>query len=167
MDQKIRTILVPLDGSAGSEAVLPAVEDLARAEGAKVHLLHVASTQVDAVVVDGRVVVYCDQEAERIRQEALSYLQKAARAIPGVTVELAVRFGDPADGIVREVESADADLVAMATHRRTGVRRLLKGSVAEKVERIAKVPVLLVRYGRGWRRERDGRSTVKPWPNNR
>lgn len=62
-------------------------------------------------------------------------------------MELAVRFGDPVGEIVTEAKSAGVDLIAMATHRRTGVRRLLAGSVAEQVERGTTVPVLLVRYG--------------------
>jgi universal stress protein A len=98
--------LVPLDGSAGSEAVLPTVGELARAEGAIVRLL---------------------------------------RVVP--RVEAVVRFGDPVEEIVEEAESAGVDLIALATHRRTGVRRLLKGSVAERVERATAIPVLLVRYG--------------------
>lgn len=60
---------------------------------------------------------------------------------------MAVRFGDPAEEIVREAESVGVNLVAMATHRRTGVRRLVRGSVAEKVERATTIPVLLVHYG--------------------
>lgn len=48
---------------------------------------------------------------------------------------------------MKEAESAGVDLIALATHRRTGVRRLLKGSVAEQVERATAIPVLLVRHG--------------------
>ena len=147
MTQKIQKILVPLDGSAGSEAVLPTVEELARAQGARVRLLQVVPPGVEAVVADGRVVVYADQETERIAQEVLAYLKTAAAALSGIDVELAVHFGNPVEEIVREAESAGADLIAMATHRWTGVRRLLRGSVAEKVERTTTIPVLLVRYG--------------------
>jgi len=142
-----RKILVPLDGSAGSEAVLPTVAELARAEGARIRLLHVAPPRVDAVVAAGRVVVYADQESARIEHELLDYLKKAAASLRGVEVEPAVRFGDPVKEIVNEAESARVDLIAMATHRRTGVRRFLKGSVAERVERATSTPVLLVRYG--------------------
>jgi nucleotide-binding universal stress UspA family protein len=146
MSPKIRKILVPLDGFAGSEAVLATVAELARAEGARVRLLHVAQP-VDAVVANGRVVVYADQETERVARETLAYLKRAAAGLSGVDVELAVEFGDPAKAIASEAESAGVDLVAMATHHRTGVKRLLRGSVAEKVERATAIPVLLVRYG--------------------
>ena len=144
--RKIRKILVPLDRSAGSEAVLPAVGELARAEGAEVRLLHVAPP-VYPVIVGNRVIAYADQETARIEQEVLHYLKKAAAGLWGIEVELAVRFGAPVQEIVKEAESAGVNLIAMATHRRTGVRRFLKGSVAERVERATTIPVLLVRYG--------------------
>jgi nucleotide-binding universal stress UspA family protein len=146
MKPKIRKVLVPLDGSAGSNTVLPTVSELARAEGAQVRLLHVAPSPA-AVVAGDRVIAYADQEAARIEQEVLAYLKRAAAELSALEVEAAVRFGDPVEEIVREAESAGADLIALATHRRTGVSRLLKGSVAEQVERATAIPVLLVRYG--------------------
>lgn len=146
MARKIQTILVPLDGLPGSEAVLASVGELARAEDAKVRLLHVAPP-VDNVVVNGRVVAYADQEATRVTQEVLAALKKTGTQLPGIEVELSVRFGDPVEEIVLEAELAGVDLIALATHRRTGVTRLLRGSVAEAVERATAIPVLLVRYG--------------------
>jgi len=139
-----QTILVPLDGSAGSEAILAAVERLARKERATVRLLHVAPP-AGTVMVDGRVVRYADQEIARIRDEARSYLTSAAAALAGVEVDLVVRFGDPVEEIVREATQEKVDLVAMATRHRTGLRRLLERSVAWRVKRETRVPVLLVR----------------------
>ncbi len=139
-------ILVPLDGSAGSEAALPRVAAVARAERAIVRLLHVAP-RIQARVVEDRVVAYADQEAARVTQRVVAYLTRAAAALPEIEVELAVRFGDPVAEILDDAESAGVDLIAMATHRRTGLRRLLEGSVAERVERAARVTVLLVAYG--------------------
>jgi nucleotide-binding universal stress UspA family protein len=141
-----RCILVPLDGAAGSEAVLPEVERLARAEGAGIRLLHVARP-VEVVTADDRIVRYADQEVARIREEVGAYLTRAAAALSGLDVQVAVRFGDPVEEIVREAREAGADLVAMATHRRGGLQRLLEGSVAERVARTTRVPVLLVHYG--------------------
>ena len=146
MKPKIQKVLVPLDGSAGSETVLPTVLELAGAEGATVRLLRVTPSP-DSVVMGGRVIAYADQEAARIEQEILAYLRKVAVKLPGLEVEAAVRFGDPVEEIVRAAESAGVDLIALATHRRTGVSRLIKGSVAEQVERATRIPVLLVRYG--------------------
>jgi nucleotide-binding universal stress UspA family protein len=140
------TILVPLDGSAGSEAVLAAVERLARKERAMVRLLHVAAP-AGTVTVDGRVVRYADQEIARIGHEARSYLTSVAAALTGVEVDLVVRFGDPVEEIVREATPEKVNLVAMASRHRTGLRRLLERSVAGRVKRETRVPVLLVRHG--------------------
>ncbi|MBI2468809.1 MAG: universal stress protein [Candidatus Rokubacteria bacterium] len=142
-----RRILVPLDGSSGSEAILPRVAELARGEHATVRLLFVAPPAQARVAPDGRILVYADQEAARLAENARAYLMRAAAALAGIDVQLAVRFGDPAAEILDEADSGGVDLIAMATHQRTGLRRLLEGSVAEHVERLAHVPVLLV--GRG------------------
>lgn len=146
MRSRIQNVLVPLDGSAGSETVLPTVRELALAEGATVRLLRVTPSP-DSVVMDGRVIAYADQEAARVEQEVLAYLRTVAAKLSGLEVEAAVRFGDPVEEIVKAAESGGVDLIALATHRRTGVSRLLKGSVAEQVERATAIPVLLVRYG--------------------
>ena len=140
------TILVPLDRSVGSEAVLGEVARLARAEGARVRLLHVARP-VDTLMVDGRVVRYADQEVARVREDCRAALIRAAAALADLEVDVAVRFGDPVEEIVREAEQPGVAWIAMATHRHRGLDRLIEGSVAERVERATRVPVLLVRYG--------------------
>lgn len=142
----IQTILVPLDGSPGSESVLPAVGELAATHGARVRLLRVA-TPPAAVRIDGRVIAYADQEPARVELEELAYLRHAAAGLPGIEVERIVRFGEPTAEIVREAESSRVDLITMATHARTGIRRTVKGSVAETVEGATAIPVMLVRHG--------------------
>lgn len=139
-------ILVPLDGSPGSESVLPTVCELARARGARVHLLRVAP-KAREVESGNRIIVYADQETSRVEMEVLDYLKAIARALTDVDVRCAVRFGDAAEEIVRAAEAEPADLIAMATHRRRGLDRALRGSVAETVERASAIPVLLVPYG--------------------
>ena len=141
-----RKILVPLDGSAGSEAVLPTVAEVARSEGASVVLLYVAPPP-EEVIAGNRVVAYVDQETARIEVDSRAYLKRAASKLRGIDVELSVRFGEPTTEIVNEAEANGATLIAMATHRRSGLARVVKGSIAEEVERSAAVPVLLVHYG--------------------
>jgi nucleotide-binding universal stress UspA family protein len=143
MSQKI---LVPLDGSTGSEAVLPAARDLAALRGATLRLLHVAPV-AEPIFSDGRVVAYADQETSRLAHLSLSYLQRIAAGLPEQEVELAVRFGDPAREIAEEAQVAGADLIAMATHPWSRVTRLVRASVTSEVERRSRVPVLVVQYG--------------------
>jgi nucleotide-binding universal stress UspA family protein len=83
------------------------------------------------------------------RLEAERYLQDTADIIvaKGGRAQVTVRSGDPATEIVNAAHDLGADLVAMATHGRSGIRRVLFGSVAEGVLRRAPVPLLLV-HGR-------------------
>ena len=141
-----RVILVPLDGSAGSETVLETIGEIARGEDASVRLLSVHAP-VHEVEADGRIVAFVDQEMERVEAEARTYFQRVVAGLGRVTVSFVVRFGDPVDQIVEEAKASRATLIAMATHRRTGIARIVKGSVAERVERTTTVPVMLVQYG--------------------
>lgn len=141
-----KKILVPLDRSFGAEAALPVAGDLAKANGSVIRLLHVAPSPA-AIVAEGRVLAYADQEADRLQNEAQDYLREAANRLSGSPVEFAVRFGEPAEEIIEEARETGADLIAMATHGRTGVARLLLGSIAEAVLRRSEIPVVLVRHG--------------------
>ncbi|HET9491060.1 MAG TPA: universal stress protein [Methylomirabilota bacterium] len=143
----VRTIVVPLDGAPGSESVLQTAADLARAHGASVRLVRVEQPPSLVYSLDDRIVAYSDQESARIEQEARRYLAGIARGLPDLPVDLVVRFGDSATEIAEEAEKADADLITMATHRRRGVMRALKGSVAERVARSTDIPLVLVPYG--------------------
>jgi CBS domain-containing protein/nucleotide-binding universal stress UspA family protein len=141
-----RTILVPLDGASGSEAVLETIGEIARAEDASVRLLSV-HPPVHEVEVEGRILAFADQETARVEAEAQDYLKRVAVSLGSVSVSFAVRFGEPVEQIVAEAEAASATLIAMASHRRTGIARIVKGSVAEHVERTTTIPVMLVQYG--------------------
>ena len=143
----VRKILVPLDRTGDNARVLDAAAELAKQAPAVLRLMHVAPRP--AAVVDdvtGRIVAYSDQEAARVEYEVLVDLRAAAARLEGIALEFAVGFGDPVDEIVNEGKSADVDLIVMASHRRTGVRRLVQGSIAEAVERATTLPVLLVPY---------------------
>jgi nucleotide-binding universal stress UspA family protein len=134
-------ILLPVDGSAGADAVLEHVGDVALWADATVHLLYVADTSRDSVtVVDTTVVDALAQEGEEIVDDAAATLD--AR---GVSHGTDVVQGDPAPTIVDYAEKYGCDLVAMPTHGRTGLSRYLLGSVTEKVVRLAGTPVLTAR----------------------
>jgi nucleotide-binding universal stress UspA family protein len=122
----IERILVPLDRSAASETVLPIVACLAGPFDFAVHLLHVIEIVLD------------DRDAE-------AYLARVAATLEarGLRVSATVRAGLPAEIIPAVRAETDSGLIAMSTHGRTGLDRLLVGSVAERVLRSVSVPVLL------------------------
>jgi nucleotide-binding universal stress UspA family protein len=141
-----KKILVPLDREAGAEVALPVAADLAKSDGTVIRLMYVAPTP-SAIVAEGRVIAYADQESDRLQHLGMVYLREAAHQLAGLPIEYAVRFGEPAEEILEEAREFGADLVVMATHGRSGVARLMLGSVAEAVLRRSEVPVVLVRHG--------------------
>jgi nucleotide-binding universal stress UspA family protein len=142
-----RVIVVPLDGSPGSEEVLPAVTRIARAWGATVRLLRVVPPVKEVRDKDDRVVVWVDQETTRVENEARGYLRLVAAGLGDLPVEDAVRFGDAATEIVEESEAAGADLIAVASHRRRGLDRARTRSVARRLRRATTIPLLIVSAG--------------------
>jgi nucleotide-binding universal stress UspA family protein len=123
------------------------VADLVRGSGATVRLLHVVPVPEKLVSPKGRLVADADQEMERLEAEGLDHL-KAIVARLDLPAECVIRFGDDADEILREAEAYGADLIAVTTAGRSGLKRMVMGSVAEQVFRRAQVPVLLYHPGR-------------------
>ena len=141
-------ILVPLDGSTLSEAAVPVAATMLGIAGELVLLTAVEPPERVHRDESGRVIAYLDQQEETVRQTALDYLSGVAAMVkkdnPDLHVTSDVRVGAPTESIlIAEVERA-ADLVVMATHGRTGVDRVIKGSVAGEVVRDGHAPVLLV-----------------------
>jgi nucleotide-binding universal stress UspA family protein len=143
-----KRILVPLDEAVQSESLIEAIGALARNAGATVRLLHVAPIPESVADDYGHVVVYADQETARLEAEGLDYLHAASLRLDGVTLEYAVRYGDPVEEILDEAESWNADLIAMTTRGRGSIERALVGSVAEQVFRKAPMAVTLYRAPR-------------------
>ncbi|MFC6988288.1 universal stress protein [Haloplanus sp. GCM10025708] len=133
-------ILFPTDGSDVADPVFDYALDVADAHDAEIHVLHVADTTQDSVtVVGGDVVDVLVTEGERIVAETAE--RATERGLP-VTTE--VLQGHPSDGIVDYARNYDIDLVVMPTHGREGLKRVLLGSVTERVVNDAPVPVLTV-----------------------
>ena len=143
-----KRILVPLDEAVQSESLIEAIGALARNAGATVRLLHVAPIPESVSDDYGHVVVYADQETARLEAEGLDYLHAASLSLDGVTLEYAVRYGDPVEEILDEAESWNSDLIAMTTRGRGCIERALVGSVAEQVFRTAPMAVTLYRAPR-------------------
>lgn len=139
---------VPLDGSSFAEEALHTAVDLVGPTGELI-LLSVVE-RPDHVQYDdaGRVLAYLDQQEEASTRGAREYLSRAGMRLgkeyPGLRITSDVKIGEPATGIVMAAVDRHADLVVMATHGRTGVRRAAMGSVAGAVLRGGSTPLLLV-----------------------
>jgi nucleotide-binding universal stress UspA family protein len=133
-------ILVPLDGSGLAEAILSDVVELATQHRADVVLLRVASAhaRIGSDLTEAQVHAVAEAEGYLAEKE-----QRLAGR--GIRVSSVVRYGQPAEEILDHARTSAIDLIAMSTHGRSGVERVLLGSVAERVLREAPVPVLLRR----------------------
>ncbi len=141
--------LVPLDGSAVAEQILEPTLELARLMQAECTLFHV----VEPLILPGYspvgYVANLDIQAnEALRRDAEQYLGTIAQRVQaaGVPVQTNVVLDtQAAAGILRATGEAGIDLIAMATHGRSGLARVLMGSVADKVVRASEVPILVYR----------------------
>ena|SRR5438034_8142378 len=140
-----KKILVPIERSPRADAVAAIVADTARGSHGAVRLVHVAPAPSAVQDAYGRVVVYADQEMESSSSHSLDYLRTLETYFTGVPVESVVRFGDPAAEILEEAKAFGADLIVVGTGGRSGIGRVLLGSVAERVFAKATVAVMLVR----------------------
>jgi nucleotide-binding universal stress UspA family protein len=135
--------LVPLDGSAVAESIVPFILEIAGPLDMQVALVSVL-VPVQPVAVEGAVII---DDVEKIWADAEKYLARVAGELraKGVRVTTMVRRGEPVNEILAAAKDADADLIAMTTHGRSGLSRLLFGSVAAAVLSRAEIPVFLMR----------------------
>lgn len=130
-------ILHPTDGSTGSAHVTLQAIDLAEQYGATVHGVNVVDSDVSALLGS-------DSDAlEQQGENAVKSVENMAEA-HGVDVETEVLNGDPAETILDYADEIGADLIVSGTHGRSGVKRQLLGSVAERLVRHASMPVMTV-----------------------
>ena len=160
-------ILVPLDGSELAEGILPHVEALATKFESTVMLLR-ATTSVEALPPAPSLGVpplstptagpIFDRTAfaEAEREEAINYLVSLADSLRnrGVNATYEQREGAPAEVIIERARRWSVDLIAMTTHGRSGLGRIVLGSVADEVVRRAPCPILLARVSAGSQSEK-------------
>lgn len=161
-------VLIPLDGSPFSQKIVPHACNLLNPEGTEIILLRVVPMPEGHIGQPPRLIspiwplpmylsardaeeaahpIYASQEQASLEAMLVDELLGEVHRIQdaGYEVSVAVRFGDAAEEIVAFVQSEHISLVAMATHGRSGLSRMLVGSVAEVALRSLSVPLLLVR----------------------
>jgi nucleotide-binding universal stress UspA family protein len=141
-----KRVLVPLDGSPLAEAIIPFLVEIAGPLDMSIVLLRVLEPVPIAVVEGVRQTMVDISEARR--RDAEAYLASVAATLKarGISSSYEVRTGRPDEQIVAAARELSAHLVAMSTHGRSGLGRLLFGSVAEQVLRHAEVPVFMMRH---------------------
>jgi nucleotide-binding universal stress UspA family protein len=142
-----KRILVPLDGSTRAERAIPLAARIARASGGSIILLHIVTEPFEfgsqVVSLSGFSSTSLDNDISI----AKNYLASIARRseLDGVGLKLKVIKGSAARRILDTTEEEQAELIVMCSHGNTGIKRLVLGSVAEKIVRHSKAPVLVLR----------------------
>jgi nucleotide-binding universal stress UspA family protein len=141
-------VLLPTDGSEGTDAVVENAREIANRFDAEVHVLHVVDQRLSRLAQEYRdlgtdVGQTATDELGEVGQEAVAAV--ASQLSDDISVTEAVVEGVPHEAILAYAADEDMDLIVMGTHGRTGLSRSLLGSVTERVVRSADVPVLTVR----------------------
>lgn len=152
----VKTILCPLDFSEPSEQTFKVAVELASVFSARLFLVNVVP-ELPALPPDPNFVFEVPEYELTLSADADEKLHNLANqaASRGIAVDTTVGHGDAAKEIVRIAEDQSADLIVIATHGLTGLQHAVFGSVAEKVVRMAKCPVLSIRL------QQEGRESEK------
>lgn len=148
-EARLKSIIVPLDGSELAEGVLPIVADIAKKLGLEIELFR--AYHVPYNVYAGDEGFYAGNYEELIaglRDEAAEYLDKKAVELKGLGIEkvtCVTKEGFAADEIISIGQKTPDNLIAMSSHGRSGAKRWVLGSVAETVARHSGDPVLISR----------------------
>jgi nucleotide-binding universal stress UspA family protein len=138
-----KRVLVPLDGSPVAESIISFILDIAGPLDMEVILFRAVEP-----IPPPAMEAYVDAETVELRStDAQEYLAAIAAELrsKAVRVDSRVRWGHAADEIVATARETGADLIAMSTHGRSGLGRVIFGSVAQAVLRQAETPVFLMR----------------------
>lgn len=136
-----KKILVPLDGSELAEIALPYAVELAGRLNAEVILLHVCESAEEQY--HNMHQLYMQKMVGSIKRRIRNYLEKPGAKSIGV--KSAILFGHPAEQILDYADKEHTNLIVIATHGLSGIRRWVLGSVADKVVNATKQPLILIR----------------------
>ena len=137
---KQNTIVFPTDFSHASDAVLLHAESLAKQQDAELLIVHV---EEPPLAYGGGELYYGIPEPSS--GHILAMLERVTPTEKSLTFTRLLLLGDPASEIVRIADERKADMIVLGTHGRTGLTRMLMGSVAESIVRRAPCPVLVYR----------------------
>ena len=140
-----KKMLIPLDGSELAEIVLPYATELAGRLDLEALFLHVC--ELSSSGLQFMCNAYIERVADKVREGSreVQSLTGVSSGIKAVEALSKVATGHPAEEIIKSAKDDDVDFILMATHGRSGVKRWVMGSVADKVLRASPVPVWLVR----------------------
>ena len=144
-EHRLSRLTIPLDGSELAESILPHAQELAQQLSLRIHLMRVMAPGSLAYYASEGVTMDTVPLEDELEEEAGAYLEQVAQRLSegGTSAEYTVIKGSPALTIIDHLSNTSGNLAAICTHGRTGLGRLLIGSVADSIIRSAGVPVLV------------------------
>ncbi|MCX5856840.1 MAG: universal stress protein [Deltaproteobacteria bacterium] len=144
-----KNILVPTDFSKYSDAALKKAVDIATGNDTNIYLLHVIDEQIRQCAVDYclsiEVVTKLEKDSVKASRDKLKKEADAIIKTKKIKVIFDVKNGVPSEVILSEQKAKKIDLIVIASHGKTGILKQLMGSVADKVIKGAKCPVIVVK----------------------
>lgn len=142
-----KNILVPTDFSKYSDSALNVAVDMAEKYDANIYLIHAVDNTITRKSIDYgiRYEEIKQIEENSVNASAEKLKKQSANKNDKVKIIHITKIGDPAEVILKEQKAKKIDLIVIASHGRSGILRYLMGSVATKVTKSAKCPVMLVR----------------------
>lgn len=140
--------VVPLDGSEFAESALPFVSKLAKQCGAKITIVRVVRPPQWEPMLRAELPEMVDKVRKAADDQARDYMKLHADQLraDGLEVECRVYEAENIARVITDVaDEVGSDGIVMATHGRTGIEHVMLGSVAERVVRFARMPVLLIK----------------------
>ena len=144
-EHRLSGLTVPLDGSELAETILPHAQELAQQLSLDIHLVRVLALGSLAYYAAEGLTMDTAPVEEELEEEAEAYLEQVARRLSEgeVPADYTVLQGSPALTIIDHLSSTSGNVAAICTHGRSGLGRILIGSVADSIIRSAGVPVLV------------------------
>ena len=133
-------ILCPVDLSENSKAAIALASSIAKLSSAKLVFIYVGPPPLP------REAMFASGDMDAFMSRHRKQLEEVKPTESGVVVEHVVLQGDAADEVLKFADEQMCDLIVLSTHGRSGITRFLMGSVAEKIVRHSKIPVMSVRY---------------------
>ncbi len=151
----MKKILIALDYNPSAQKIAETGYNLARSMNAEIVLLHVLAEPAYYAAYEyspimgfnnfiGPEVLSAADTIKEIKNAAVLFLAKSKEHLDDASIEIMVREGDAANTIVKTATDTSADIIVLGTHSRSGLNKILMGSVAEKVMRHSKIPLFVI-----------------------
>lgn len=140
----LNRLIVPLDGSETAERALPYVQYLAAKLGARVTLVSVVESPIEFSSWAAMPAMSPVPEVDRWIAARSEYIVQIAQSLGDIEVDHHIDLGSPSHSVLSQVDDAENTAIVMASHGRTGFRRLVLGSVASRIVRSAPCPIFVV-----------------------